>query len=384
MKILFANYRVSEFGGIERYTTTMIDLFSREGNQVFVLASDILIENSYVTFIKKPCLVSPKWLSSLCFAVSGIWRVPGIKKKYGIDAVIANGSALLYTDVVVAHSVHKASIIETNNVYRSEIPGWRGWLRRTLRWLWPHNMVLLSIEWFVYKFGAKKIVAVSSGIKRELIELYHVLPSKVLVIPNGVDLRRFARNNEARRVIREKTGVADDEILAFFSGHEFGRKGLRFVIEAVAATRHKNVKLAVAGKDDPAEYQKLAQSLGVGDRVLFVGIIKSGIEDYYSAADMFIFPTSYEAFALATLEAAAAGLPILTTKVNGTEELIKEGENGFFVERSGQDIAQKIDHILDNGLLDAMSERSLRIAQHYSWETVYKNVIDVLKDVVRL
>ena len=54
------------------------------------------------------------------------------------------------------------------------------------------------------------------------------------------------------------------------------------------------------------------------------------VTEYYAVSDIFVFPTAYEAFSLATLEAVASGLPILATKVNGTEELIIESYNGFF------------------------------------------------------
>jgi len=65
------------------------------------------------------------------------------------------------------------------------------------------------------------------------------------------------------------------------------------------------------------------------------------VTEYYAASDIFVFPTAYEAFSLVTLEAVASGLPILATKVNGTEELIIESYNGFFIKRGSKRYSRK-------------------------------------------
>jgi hypothetical protein len=90
------------------------------------------------------------------------------------------------------------------------------------------------------------------------------------------------------------------------------------------------------------------------------------------AADFFIFPSHYEAFSLATLEAAASGLPILTTRINGTEELVRPGVNGEFVSKSPDDIAMKVDALLaGHGCLKAMGEAARRIVmEEYTWDRV--------------
>lgn len=374
MRILFVNDTINELGGIERYTSKMINLFAQDGHSVFALGRKIAIRNPRVTFIREKIPPTPRWLEMLTFAILGTYRAARIKRKFNIDVIMSNGSALFRADVIMAHSVHGAAIAAVNRAEEAEMPKWRAQARRIARAMRPENIIIMCIEKIAYRRGSKKIIAVSHGVKRELVGLYRIPENKIEVISNGVDLNRFKRDDIARQEIRNRLGVGQNETLIFFCGNEFKRKGLRFVLEALALAHHKEIKLVVAGKDDPAEYKKLAESFHIEQRVSFLGLIAESIEGYYSAADLFVFPTYYEAFALATLEAAAAGLPLLVTKVNGTEELVRDGQNGFFIERSGESIARKLDLILDNAMIQELSRNSEMIAAQFSLEEVYSRL----------
>jgi UDP-glucose:(heptosyl)LPS alpha-1,3-glucosyltransferase len=67
----------------------------------------------------------------------------------------------------------------------------------------------------------------------------------------------------------------------------------------------------------------------------------------YAAADVFVFPSYFEAFPLVALEAAAAGLPLLGAAVNGVEDLLSDGDNGFLIRREAEDIAAKLCQLHD-------------------------------------
>jgi UDP-glucose:(heptosyl)LPS alpha-1,3-glucosyltransferase len=82
----------------------------------------------------------------------------------------------------------------------------------------------------------------------------------------------------------------------------------------------------------------MARELAVEERVQFVGHL-SDPSGYFAAADAFLLPTAYEAFPLVLLEAAASGVPVLATRVNGANSFIDEGVNGFFVDRNGESIS---------------------------------------------
>jgi len=93
----------------------------------------------------------------------------------------------------------------------------------------------------------------------------------------------------------------------------------------------KNVKLLVVGKDRPAHYHDMAGKLGVLDRVFFVGP-RRDVENFYGAGDLFILPSVYEPFGNTCMEALACGLPLVTTRMTGASELIREGKNGLIID----------------------------------------------------
>jgi UDP-glucose:(heptosyl)LPS alpha-1,3-glucosyltransferase len=103
---------------------------------------------------------------------------------------------------------------------------------------------------------------------------------------------------------------------------------------------------------------------------------------YYAASDVFVLPTYYEAFSLATLEAAASGLPLLVTKVNGTEELVREGYNGYFVTRDGESIAEKLEFILsDSQKLRELGMNARKSAEQYSWDVIADKTLSVYEKI---
>ena len=107
------------------------------------------------------------------------------------------------------------------------------------------------------------------------------------------------------------------------------------------------VRLMVVGGREGlvAEYRRRVRDMGLEERVSFAGM-QSDLRPYYWAADAFIFPSCYETFSLVAFEAAAAGLPIVATRVNGVEEMLHNLENGLLLDRTVASISQGIQHWL--------------------------------------
>ena len=295
--------------------------------------------------------------------------LPKIKKEYGIDLVHSQFLGALNKDLVTMHGCYKAwikNINKLNNYFK-------------LDYLIDYTITIP--ERIIVK-KAKKLIAVSEGLKRELMEEYNIPKNKVCVIQNGVDLEKFKPNEEERKKIREKYSILEEELILMFSGAaEFERKGLRYIIESLPYL--KNVKLMVLGKGKQEPYKKLAKRKNVLNKIIFTGFVPSIVE-YYCAADVFVFPSFYEAFSLATLEAVASGLPLITTKINGTEELVKEGYNGFFVKRDPKDIAEKINILIkDENLRKQMSKNARKTAENYSWDKCAKRTAEVYEELLK-
>ena len=219
--------------------------------------------------------------------------------------------------------------------------GARG-LRRWLRWLdhWLHALM----EPWVYR-RVKHLVVPSQGLKRELEETYPFVQGKVTVIPNPVDLERMRPpEGFAREDFRRAHGVGPEEVVLVFValGH-FERKGLPLVLEALKELKSSPVRLWVVGgeADLVRVWRKRVEEMGLGERVSFFGM-QQEVRPFLWAADVFVFPSAYEVFPLASPEAAAAGLPLIVTPLYGVEEFMRDGETGFVVERSARGVQEGV------------------------------------------
>ncbi len=137
------------------------------------------------------------------------------------------------------------------------------------------------------------------------------------IVNNAINLVNFAFNNQARVLIRNKYGLENDFVIGFV-GRLVYQKNPMFALEVYNEFQRniKNSKLLIIG-DGPLcnELKKTVMNLGLNDKVLFLGI-QHNVNDFYSAMDAFIFPSRYEGFGMAALEAQISGLQcLLSTNV---------------------------------------------------------------------
>jgi glycosyltransferase involved in cell wall biosynthesis len=173
---------------------------------------------------------------------------------------------------------------------------------------------------------------VSRGVEQELREHYRIGDAPVFIIPNGADTQHFRPSTEyERRRWRRLNGFGDQDTLLVFVGGEWRRKGLDLAIRSLARLQKENARLLVIGADaEAAKFQDLTAECGVTDRVSFLGF-RRDVATAMGASDIFLFPSWYEAFSLATIEAAACGLPVLASRINGAEDFVVPGENGLLL-----------------------------------------------------
>ena len=195
-----------------------------------------------------------------------------------------------------------------------------------------YHRVVLALERRVFT-ATPRIVAISRAGADEIARLYPVAPDRLTTIYNGVDLDRFHPDNRGRhrRAARAEAGIPDGAWLLLFVGSGFARKGLDTAIEALATAGDPGARLLVTGKGDPAPYVRLAERLGLGARVSWLGP-RQDIERWYAAADVIVLPTRYEPFGNVHLEALASGVPVVTSTRAGGAELIEPGRNGAVAE----------------------------------------------------
>jgi UDP-glucose:(heptosyl)LPS alpha-1,3-glucosyltransferase len=183
-----------------------------------------------------------------------------------------------------------------------------------LRRLSPRHATLLWIESRIFKDSSQLVQCNSEMVRREIRRRYGVPEERLSVIPNPVDLERF---HPGRRVPLEADGP-----VWLFVGAGFPRKGLDTAIRALAAAGASRSQLWVVGRDEPAPYRALAERLGVADRVRFLGA-RADLETLYASSAALVLPTRYDAFSNVCLEAAASGIPLVTSGANGAAELVR-------------------------------------------------------------
>ncbi|HVZ49330.1 MAG TPA: glycosyltransferase, partial [Gemmatimonadaceae bacterium] len=106
---------------------------------------------------------------------------------------------------------------------------------------------------------------------------------------------------------------------------------------------------------------------------------------WYAASDLFLFPSRYEAFSLVTLEAAASGLPIVCHRINGTEELVADGVNGWLVPFGADALRARVVALRDDaGLRARMGAAAVESSRRYAWDRVAAEYLAVLDEAAAM
>lgn len=198
-----------------------------------------------------------------------------------------------------------------------------GRLGARMRRFSPRHRGLLALERSIFRDPKLITQCVSTMVQREIREHYDVPEARLPILYGAVDVERFApeRNRDARETLRAERSAGRATVW-LFAGSGWRRKGLDTAIAALANVADPTTQLWVAGQDNPRRWRRLAEREGVAQRVHFVGE-RRDLERYYAAADGLLFPTRYDAFGLVCLEAAAAGLPVVTNRRAGAAELFE-------------------------------------------------------------
>ena len=215
---------------------------------------------------------------------------------------------------------------------------------------------------------AAGLLSVSEALARDMAALG--LPRERIVIHRtGLDRHRFRPlgREQARIALAGDFGIRLErgEVLLASVGALIPRKGQRFVIEALPGLPGAVLALAGTGPDQ-AMLEKLAQSLGVADRVHFLGSLgHDELPVLLSAAHAMVLPSESEGLANAWVEALACGTPLVICDAGGARELVSRVEAGRIVERDPEAIADAVRRLLQD---PPPPERVAANAAEFSWE----------------
>jgi glycosyltransferase involved in cell wall biosynthesis len=351
-------HEVGTSGGMEAQLGGLVEALLDHDHAVTVVAGACEVEDHpRLNWVRVPGPRRPFSVWYLWFFIAGsvaVWiRRKGLVHTTG--AVVLNRS-----DVSTVHFCHRAfrRNLGITRASRDSAP------YRANAWL--AGVLSRLAERYCYRPTiTRRLAAVSPGLARELRGLFPAMEEAVEVIPNAIDAAAFERDEIERARRRAEWGTAEGELVALFVGGDWERKGLGAAIEGVGAT--DGWSLVVVGDGDVARYAAVARQAGAAGRVRFEGATREPAA-YYSAADAFVLPTAYETFSLVTFEAAAAGLPLLVSRVSGVEEILIDGRNGWFIDGDGQAIARRLAELRrDAPLRDAMAEAARADSARFDW-----------------
>jgi UDP-glucose:(heptosyl)LPS alpha-1,3-glucosyltransferase len=270
---------------------------------------------------------------------------------------------------------------------RAGYAGWRAWWEPFN----PRHRVLLRLEReTLHDAGLQRIVAQSRR-DAELLQRHYQIPAeKIRLVPNGIDVEMFYPGADGERAalredVRREFGLASETPLIAFAAMDFRRKGLPWLLEALAGLRASRAVLVVLGDGDLAGYGRRARRLGIAPRVVFAGR-RPQIARYFRAADLLALPTIYEPFPNVVLEALACGLPVVTTATAGGADVVRDGENGFVIPRhdSLDELTRRMDELLsyDAGARAALRERCVESAAPFTRARHAERMRDVCREAL--
>jgi len=365
-------------GGGETYAWNLARLLSSHGHQVHVYTSTVprhpLPVN--ITIHQVPTIGRSELLRVLSFG----YNSRRLLRNNRFDIIQGFGKSCWYMDVFrPGGGIHRAYLQQ--NLLSLETPFYRLY-RQLLRKTSLKDWIFLAIERFQYEgAGLKQVITNSHLTKGDLLRFYPYPANHIGVIYNGVDPTRFYPGRGERRKGGERS------LSLLFVAHNFRLKGLSCLIKALSAVMTAepriNLRLFIAGRGRQTPYIRYAQQLGCADRLVFLGPV-ADMPSCYRAADILVHPTFYDPSANVCWEAAASGLPVITTNFNGFSELMGEGLEEYVLPdpRDTDRLRDAILKLLEEDRRREIGERLRTIVGQYTLERNYQEVMEVYRQVL--
>ena len=238
----------------------------------------------------------------------------------------------------------------------------------------PNQKYINDTEWML-TYEANEVIVNSNYMKSEVQRLFGLPFEKINVVPNGVNLNKFT-GMDRDYSFRRKYAM-DNEKIILFMGRLVYEKGVQNLIAAmpkVLASYH-DAKLVIAGKGGMLDELKAqADYLGISNKVYFAGYMNGkDVERMYKAADISVFPSTYEPFGIVALEGMLAERPIVVSDAGGLGEIVEHRVTGMKSYCGNQNsIADSILELLFNPELcdNIVKNAKIKVKENYNWQKI--------------
>lgn len=390
MKIAFITFQYPPFvqGGAGTYAYNLTRELARLGHELHVIAPRVagygkesVEEGVFVHrlgFQNKPFLAALSFWFSLRKDFSSLEQRAGgfdVVHDNGLSAFSLNSKAVSCPRAVTIHHLARTTLKALEASFLGRVRNLRG---------------EIGISPFIEPIcirRADRIIAVSQFTKQDIMSVFGIPESKIAVIYHGVHPEDYVLPEEARAEIRNGLGINSQQMI-LFAGKLAPRKGVDVLIRALPQVlKEVEVKLVLAGSGNQQDYQHLAQTLGISDKIRFVGRVPDdALRLLFSSCDLFVLPSRLEGLGIVILEAMAAGKPVVATNVGGIPELIESGQNGILVEANNEGkLAGAIVKVLSNkSLAQIIGENNMKKArERFSWEVAAQKTERVYNELIK-
>jgi glycosyltransferase involved in cell wall biosynthesis len=242
--------------------------------------------------------------------------------------------------------------------------------------------------------AADGVVAISGSVYQAVVEL-RASQRGIFKIPNGVDVKRLQTRVQPN-AFRDVHGLRPDDRVILAVGRNHPKKGFRFLVQAMAIVRQHEprVRCVIVGRGAESLAPEV-ESLGLQEHVILPGEASGqgdGVEfpsrsvvAAYQGSDVFVSPSLIESFSLVTLEAMAAGLPVVVTDAPGNRDLVSDGHDGLLCRpEDPKDLARKLLTVLeDNALRQRLSVNAVTSARPYDWKEIARQYAETFASLAR-
>jgi glycosyltransferase involved in cell wall biosynthesis len=375
-RVVIVAHRVDDSGGQERAAAAVIGR-SADAVDYQVVAANLSPELSEsvawerVPLPPGPFVVRYVWFGLIAGLITARLRRRGDVIVHTIGVVIPNR-----VDVISVHYCWAEAVATEAR------PAPRGRLRHLAQHLTA--IVSLAAERRAMKPGRVRVPAAVSERTADEIRRHH-RRDDVVVVPNGVDTVRFAPDASARVEVRREIGVDDETFVVTFVGGDWLRKGLDLTIAAFAragADVGGHAELWVVGEDDPDIARHAAREAECGERVRTLGF-RADVERILAATDALVTPSRYETFGLVALEAAAVGVPVVTTPGAAPAEVVAALPGCLVVDGSIDVIESALRYLLvDPRRAAGIGASLVPVATASSWDRSVAATLDIYAHLI--
>ncbi|MCX8057486.1 MAG: glycosyltransferase family 4 protein [Ignavibacteria bacterium] len=237
-----------------------------------------------------------------------------------------------------------------------------------------------------------KAIAISTVIKKNLIETTPLDENKIVVIPNVVDLEKFNPANFNKLKLKKDFGIDENTFVFTNVARLSPGKGQDLVLKAISLVKNQlqNTLFLFVGDAEEkekfyeVELKSFVQRNELSELVRFVGFRKD-IPEILAMSDAFIFPSYAEAFGISLVEAMAMGLPNIVCNTDGVIDIILENKTSLTFQRD--DYKTLSEHILklrfDENLRITLSKNSLERAKEFSFENYNEKIINLYHELLK-